>query len=96
MLCNFNELRSKEVVDMNTGERLGYIDDVRFDTASGEVRAVLIYGSSGVFGLWGRGDDIEIPCGDIRVVGSDIILVDRGNRTIATKNAGKSFESLFD
>ena len=94
MICSFSELRSKEVVDRNTGERLGYIDDIRFDAETAEVRTLLIYGSSGVFGLFGREEDIELPCTSIEVVGSDIILVDRGTKLNLTKNEKNGFKSL--
>ncbi|MBR4628000.1 MAG: YlmC/YmxH family sporulation protein [Ruminococcus sp.] len=77
MLCSLDELRRKEVIDISTGERLGYIDDVRFDLESASVEALLIYGRARLFGIFGRDDDIKVPCSDIKVVGSDVVLISR-------------------
>lgn len=41
MVCSLEELKSKEVIDIKTGERLGYIDDVRMDVAASEVLSCL-------------------------------------------------------
>lgn len=73
MLYSFEELRKKEVIDIRTGERLGFIDDVRLDTDSSEITALLIYGR---WRLFGSEEGIEIPCRGIRVIGRDIILIE--------------------
>ncbi len=98
MLCSIDEMRNKEVVDINTGERLGYIDDAVIDVSAGTAEKLLIYGGSRFFGLFGRDDDVVIKCSEVKVIGSDIILVERNNtdnRAESTKNRKKSFESLF-
>lgn len=95
MLCSLEELRSKEVIDIRTGERLGYIDDVRFDTDTAEVKALLIYGGYKLFGLLGRDDDTEIPCGCIEVIGSDVVLVDRSGLVFSTNIRKNGFKNLF-
>ena len=35
MLLGFEELCRKEVIDISTGERLGFIDDIELDIESG-------------------------------------------------------------
>lgn len=94
MICSLEELKSKEVIDIKTGERLGYIDDVRMDVAASEVLSLLIYGGYRFFGLFGKENDTEIPCVSIKVIGSDIILVDSAS-AIYTKNKFRKFKSLF-
>lgn len=96
MLCSLEELRSKEVIDLGTGERLGYIDDIRFDTDTAEVTALVIYGGSRLFGLLPRGDDLEIPCSAVEVVGAETILVRCMDLTYRTKSRRNRLESLFD
>ena len=44
MLLSFEELCRKEVIDIATGERLGFIDDIEVDMASGSVEKLVIYG----------------------------------------------------
>ena len=95
MLCSLDELRSKEVIDITTGERLGYIDDVRFDTDTGEVTALVIYGGVRIFGLSPRGDDLEIPCQAVEVIGEDTILVSHTDLTYHTNIRRKCIKSLF-
>ncbi|MCM1133086.1 MAG: YlmC/YmxH family sporulation protein [Ruminococcus flavefaciens] len=96
MICSLDELKAKEVIDMKTGERLGYIDDIRMDTESSEVLSLLIYGGYRFFGLFGRESDTEIPCGSIKVIGSDIILVDGTGLTICTNIRRKKSGNLFE
>ena len=99
MICSLDELRRKEVIDINNGERLGYIDDVRIDLRSSAVEALLIYGRMRLFGVLGKEDDVVIPCGDIRVVGSDVVLISQSSRhelSTDTKNKENSQLSLFE
>lgn len=95
MLCSLDELRSKEVIDITTGERLGYIDDIRFDTDTGEVSALVIYGGVRFFGISLRGDDLEIPCQAVEVIGEDTILVRHMDLTYHTNIRRKCVKSLF-
>lgn len=96
MICSLDEIKTKEVIDMKTGERLGYVDDIRMDTESSEVLSLLIYGGYRFFGLFGRENDMEIPCNSIKVIGDDIILVDGSDATICTNIKGKKLKKLFD
>lgn len=75
MICSLDDLRHKELIDITTGDRLGYIDDVKMNLETSEVQSLMIYGRQRFFGLLGREDDIMISCSDIRVVGDDVILV---------------------
>lgn len=96
MLCSLEELRSKEVIDQTTGERLGFIDDVRLDTASSQVRGLVIFGRYRLFGLLGREPDIVVSCEDISVIGSEVILVRLSDSSISPKKYSRGLRSLFD
>ena len=82
MICKLEDLRSKEVIDINSGERLGYIDDVEINLDTSEAVALVIYGSPRFLGIFGREDDVVIPCGDIKVIGTDVILINRSTDRI--------------
>ncbi|MBQ9898336.1 MAG: YlmC/YmxH family sporulation protein [Ruminococcus sp.] len=86
MISRFEELRSREVIDMTTGERLGFIDDVELDIETSSVRALVIYGRPRIFGLFGRGDDEIVPCSDIKVIGRDVILIRRESRLLPSES----------
>lgn len=75
MTCKIGELRSKEVINVRDGARIGFISDVEIDTATAALTAVVIYGRLRLFGLLGREPDLVIPWGDITLIGGDTVLV---------------------
>lgn len=75
MGCCIAELRNKEVICKINGTRMGNVDDVEIDIASGRLEAIVIYGKGKVLGLWGKCEDIIIPWCDIDIIGEDTILV---------------------
>lgn len=84
MICSLENMRNKEVIDVQTGERLGYIDDVKMNLETAGIVALIIYGRDRFFGLLGKEDDIIIPCSEIEVIGHDVLLIKRGQKTELT------------
>lgn len=76
MISYFSELRYKEVIDVHTGRRLGYVCDAEFDEAEGRLISLITPGRAKLFGLLGREDDYVLPWKCIARMGSDIILVE--------------------
>ena len=76
MLCYFSDLRYREVIDIRTGLRLGYVCDLEFDDSDGRIISLVTPGRAKMFGLLGREDDYVLPWGCIVRIGSDIILVE--------------------
>jgi YlmC/YmxH family sporulation protein len=98
MLLGFEELCRKEVIDISTGERLGFIDDIELDIESGSVKSLIIYGGARFWGILGKEEDSVIACSEIKVVGDDVVLVERSEnstRMKSTKNSRNSFLSLL-
>lgn len=98
MICSLENMRNKEVIDILTGERLGYIDDVEINLDTSNVIALVIYGREKLFGLFGKEDDIIIPCNEIKVVGDDVLLIKRSEESKSAGVTNKrriSLESLF-
>ena len=75
MTCRIDELRNKQVVCVGDGGVLGFVSDIELDTDSGTLTSIIIFGRLRFFGLLGREEDIIIPWKDIRVIGSETILV---------------------
>ena len=71
----FSELRYKEVIDIHSGFRLGYVCDAEYDDAEGRILSLITPGRAKIFGLFGREDDYVLPWTCIARVGRDIILV---------------------
>ncbi len=84
MICRLEDLRKKEVIDITTGERLGYIDDAELNLEKSEVKSLVIYGRERLFGFLGREDDVVIPCNEIKVVGNDVVLIKRPGTSYIT------------
>lgn len=75
MRCTLSEIRNKEVINIKNGARLGYVDDIEFETETASVKSFIVYGRTRFFGFLGREDDLIITCDEIEVVGVDTILV---------------------
>ncbi len=75
MICSFNEIKNKEVIDIDKGEKLGFVDDIEVDTVTSSVRTLTIYGRKSVFSLYPKEPDIIIKCSEIKLIGTDTILV---------------------
>ena len=76
MINDFSDLRYKEVIDVHSGFRLGYVCDAEFDDAEGRLISLITPGKAKLFGLLGREDDYVLPWSCIARIGGDIILVD--------------------
>ncbi|MBS1420441.1 MAG: YlmC/YmxH family sporulation protein [Firmicutes bacterium] len=76
VISYFSDLRYKEVIDVHSGFRLGYVCDAEFDDNEGRLISLITPGKAKLFGLLGREDDYVLPWTCIARIGSDIILVD--------------------
>ncbi len=76
MRCRIADLRCKEVINVCTGFRMGYVCDVILNVDNGKVLAVVVPGPCRFFGLFGREDDYIIPWESICKIGDDIVLVE--------------------
>jgi YlmC/YmxH family sporulation protein len=75
MTCRFDDLRCKEIINIRTGAKLGYPDDIEFDVHSAKIVKLIVQGRAKFFGLFGREEDFMILWDDIEVIGEDTILV---------------------
>lgn len=75
MICTLNDLKKKEVINIDNGEKIGFIDDVEINTLTSEVLSMIIYGRRGFFGMYAKEPDIVIKCSEIKVIGTETILI---------------------
>ena len=71
----FQELCTKEVVQLKDGACLGRVDDLELDEALARIESLLLLGRPRLFGLLGRDETLTIPWADIERIGLDAILV---------------------
>jgi YlmC/YmxH family sporulation protein len=95
MICSFSGLRNKEIVNIRTGMKIGYVDDVEIDTVNGSVVSLIVFGKPRAFGLMGRDDSIVIKCSDIQLIGDDTILVNFDFSSKCTKSKEYKVENLL-
>ena len=88
MVCTVSDLRDREVINVLSGKRLGYVCDAEIDCSCGRVCSLLVPGPSKCLGLV-RGSLIRIPWDKIDRIGDDIILVRADNLPSVGKPAGK-------
>lgn len=76
MQCRIADLRCKEVINVCTGCRLGFVCDVMVNTVTGQLVAIVVPGECRFLGIFGRGDDYVIPWDCIRKISDDLILIE--------------------
>lgn len=64
--------KNREVINIDTAERLGVVSDVEIDAAEGRIKSVIVRraGARGFFG-----GELVVPWSSVRVAGKDVILV---------------------
>ncbi len=75
MNVEYSDLRSKDVVNVSDGKKLGKTVDLIIDTVIGGIRGIVVPGNKG-FSLFKSSDDLYIPWKNIKRIGSDVILVE--------------------
>ena len=91
MLSYFSDLRYREVIDIHTGLRLGYVCDLEFDDSDGRIISLITPGRAKMFGLLGREDDYVLPWSCIVRIGSDIVLVEAKGDFLRRKRRRRPF-----
>ncbi|ADU50991.1 sporulation protein, YlmC/YmxH family [Thermaerobacter marianensis DSM 12885] len=70
-----SDLRTRDVINIVDGRRLGWVGDVEIDLQTGRIQAIVVPGPVRWFGLLGRDRDYVIPWEQIVRFGQDVILV---------------------
>lgn len=72
MEISFSLIRSKDVVNIYDGKRLGRATDILFDAATGKVLGIVLPGVKKIFR---KNEDIFVPIDLLKKIGDDVILV---------------------
>ena len=73
-IISTEELRTKEIINLCDGARLGYACDFEFNKCTAEIVGLIVEKSVGFLGL-GAGESMLIPWCKIECIGEDTILV---------------------
>lgn len=74
------DFKHKEVIEINTAKRLGYVQDVCADLTTGTITSIIVPGERNIKNMFTNKDDIIIPWKNIKSIGEDIILVDLNDK----------------
>jgi len=69
-----NSLKTMEVIDINTGAKLGYIKDFKVNCEEYKLEAIILPTQKS--GWFSKNEDIELSWERIKKIGVDVILVD--------------------
>ena len=75
MIYKFSELKSKEVIHIDNGERLGFVSDVEIDIENGNIVSISVPGAYRMLGLLGKEPDYTIRWDRIKKIGDDLIMI---------------------
>ena len=70
------DFKHKEVININNGKRLGYVQDVCADLETGMITSIIVPGSNKIMIFFNQNNDIVIPWQNIKCIGDDLILVE--------------------
>ena len=70
------DFKHKEVININDGKRLGFVQDVTADLESGIITSIIVPGNTKLLNMFSGNNDIVIPWQNIRCIGDDVILVE--------------------
>lgn len=76
MIYKFSELRTKEVIHIVDGERLGFVSDIEIDDTTGKVISISVPGAYKAFGILGKEPDRVVKWENIIKIGDDLVMID--------------------
>jgi YlmC/YmxH family sporulation protein len=76
-----SELKMKEVININDGQRLGVIKDIELNLIEGRIKSIIVPGEKKVFNFLSGKNDLVIGWKQIEKIGKDVILVNLDNFT---------------
>ncbi len=69
-----SQLREKDVINLCSGSRLGYISEIEFDSCNGQICSVILCRTGGFLGF-SKEAPLIIPWSRIECIGDDAVLV---------------------
>ncbi len=70
------DFREREVINITTAERIGFVADVEMNLENGCVESLVVPVKRGFAGIFGKKQDTIVPWEKIVSVGRDLILVE--------------------
>jgi YlmC/YmxH family sporulation protein len=75
-LYSLASLMAMEIIDINTGAKLGFIKDLKIDCDENRIISIILPSQTSKISLFGKSEDIEIAWENVNKIGIDVLLVD--------------------
>lgn len=75
-MVKISELRTRDVVNISDGKKLGHVKDIELNLEEGYVTGIVLPSDGTFLKLLFRNNDIFIPWDKVAKIGDDVILVD--------------------
>lgn len=76
MQSKISELEERQIINIADGKCLGSMKDIELDLEEGRIRAIVVPGGTGLWGLLPNRDELLIPWEKVVRIGIDVVLVD--------------------
>ena len=80
LMFAINNLRQMEIIDINSGTKMGYIKDLKVNCEEYRIVSILLPNQKSTW--FNKNNSIEIPWEKVKKVGVDVILVDGSDANI--------------
>lgn len=80
LMYSLNNLRQMEIIDINSGMKMGYIKDLRVDCEDYRIISILLPSQKSTW--FNKNNSVEIPWEKVKKIGVDVILVDGSEVTM--------------
>lgn len=83
-LHSLNAMRNMEVIDIETGSKIGFIKDFKIDCSTNKILSLILPGE--IKSWFGKDEEVEVLWKDIVKIGSDVILVKKSTNEKSDNN----------
>ena len=73
-LITLSQLRDKDVINLCNASRMGYINEIEFDSCTGQICSLVLCRTGGILSLVKDGS-LVLPWSRIECIGDDVVLV---------------------
>ncbi len=80
-IMTLSDIEEKDVINVVTGERIGYVSSLKIDTNSGQIIAITVQPSMRFISFFSKEEEsIVVPWNQILKIGEDVIIVNVNQR----------------
>ena len=80
-IMTLSDIEEKDVINVVTGERIGFVSSLRIDTNSGQIIAITVQPSMRFVSFFSKDESaVVVPWNQILKIGEDVIIVNVAQR----------------